>query len=146
MDVIEGVSEDIIKRARALRHEVFVIEQNVHPDEEWDGKDEQAVHFLLVDENGTDIATGRMMFLDKTAKLQRIAVSRKHRGRNLGKLLMDAMVTRARKEDGVREAYLSSQVHAIPFYEKHGFTAHGDVYDDAGIPHKDMTLIFTDTE
>jgi ElaA protein len=61
------------------------------------------------------------------------------RGRGIGAALIRAAVEEIRAR-GMARAKLGSQVHAIPFYEGLGFVAEGPVYDDAGIPHRDMTL------
>ncbi|MEM8794369.1 MAG: GNAT family N-acetyltransferase [Pseudomonadota bacterium] len=137
-----GNAPDLIERAQRIRRTVFVIEQNVAPDEEWDGKDEACFHFLVKNAgDGEDIATGRLMVIEDTAKLQRIAVLKSFRGRAIGQRLIDEMLGHARTLDGVSNALLGAQCYAIPFYEKLGFEAFGDVYDDAGIPHRDMKRV-----
>lgn len=134
-----GRGAAIVARAHALREAVFVTEQKIAPAEEWDGLDEEAVHFIAVDaETGRDIGTGRAILSDGMAKLQRIAVLREARGKRGGFALVADMLGWARGQPGTHSAVLGAQCYAIPFYEKLGFEAFGPVYDDAGIPHRQM--------
>lgn len=132
-----GHSTALIERAHALRRAVFVDEQKISEAEEWDDLDECAQHFIVV-LNGTDVGTGRLMIAEGVGKLQRIAVLKQARGRHIGLDLIKEMMRVARLDRTVFEIKLSAQTYAIPFYEKLGFVAFGDVYDDAGIPHRDM--------
>ena len=121
----------------ALRREVFIDEQHVPEDLELDGDDDACVHFIAYDDD-VAVGTARMRLLGDKAKAQRVAVRRSSRGLGVGAALMGALENEARRR-GASKVTLSSQVHAIPFYERLGYVAHGDVYDDAGIPHRDMT-------
>ncbi len=78
-----------------------------------------------------------MLLMGDTGKIGRVCVLRNLRGRGVGAALIRAAVEELRGL-GLTRAKLGSQVHAIPFYEKLGFAAEGPVYDDAGIPHRDM--------
>lgn len=133
-------TESALDASFAIRREVFVEEQGVSPEEEYDGLDPECRHYLLT-LDGAPMATARMRVLDGKAKLQRVAVLKPGRGCGLGLALMRRMLEDARAE-GLTGAALSSQVYAIPFYERLGFVAHGPEYPDAGIPHRDMTLTF----
>lgn len=120
----------------AIRREVFIQGQNVPEHEEVDGKDAICRHYLMR-EGGTPIGTARVLDLDGVAKIQRVAILESHRGTGAGARLMryilgDLAVL------GFAGAKLGSQIHAIGFYEKLGFVAHGPEYDDAGIAHRDM--------
>ena len=86
-----------------------------------------------------DWAPARLLIDGEKAKIGRVAVLSEARGTGAGAALMRAALDELRAR-GVREARLGSQVHAIGFYERLGFVAHGPLYDDAGIPHRDMTL------
>jgi ElaA protein len=81
----------------------------------------------------------RIAFGD-AAKIQRVAVLKEARTGGIGSLLMRAMLDDLRQDGRYKKAILGSQTHAIGFYEKLGFTAHGPEYDDAGIPHRDMEI------
>lgn len=122
----------------ALRHEVFVEEQNVPPKLERDEHDAAALHFLAT-EDGRPVGTARVLLKGDTGKIGRVCVLAPLRGRGIGAALIRAAVEELRAR-GLAAARLGSQVHAIPFYESLGFVAEGPVYDDAGIPHRDMTL------
>lgn len=122
----------------ALRRRVFIEEQNVSEADEMDDLDGQAIH-LLAHENGQPLGTARLILKGDTGKIGRVAVLAEARGRGIGAALMRAALEALRARTGIRRAALSSQTHAIGFYEKLGFVAHGPVYDDAGIPHRDMS-------
>ncbi|MEP1443118.1 MAG: GNAT family N-acetyltransferase [Hyphomicrobiales bacterium] len=132
-----GNSAPLIDRAHAIRRAVFIDEQQITEEEEWDELDQEAIHFVGFDAR-EDVATGRMVVTDGIAKLQRIAVVKHARGRNLGLDLIKAMMDVAEKECAAHTFKLSAQTYAIPFYERLGFVAYGEDYDDAGIPHRDM--------
>lgn len=117
-----------------IRLDVFVREQNVPPEEELDAYDETATHFLLRGEDGTPLATARLVNKGGTAKIGRVAVIKEARGKGVGLTLMQSVLDEARRQ-GFGEVVLDSQTYAIPFYEKLGFVAEGDEFDDAGIPH-----------
>ena len=121
-----------------LRHEVFVQEQAVPEDLERDEHDATALHFLAAWE-GRPVGTARVLLRGNTGKIGRVCVLAPMRGRGSGAALIRAAVEEIRAR-GMARAKLGSQVHAIPFYEGLGFVAEGPVYDDAGIPHRDMTL------
>lgn len=129
-----------LARCFAIRDDVFVGEQGVDPALERDGKDDECVHFLaLID--GQPVATARVMMLGNRMKFQRVAVLPRARGTGLGAALMRFMMDDLAGNGAPAGAhfFLSSQVHAIPFYEKLGFAVCSDEYLDAGIPHKDMS-------
>ena len=121
-----------------IRKTVFVDEQAVPLEMEMDEYDDAATHFLLRD-GDTPLATARLLDKYGLAKIGRVAVLRPARGRGIGLLLMEAVLDEARRQ-GFAEAVLDSQTYAIPFYERLGFAAEGDEFDDAGIPHFLMRL------
>jgi len=133
--MITGPNE--FARCAAIRTEVFVVEQRVPPEEEMDELDRDAVHVLAwVD--GTPVATGRLILgADAHAKIGRMAVLRPHRRRGVGSAVLRKLMELA-KERGVREVSLAGQLHAIPFYERFGFVARGDIFVEAGIEHRTM--------
>jgi predicted GNAT family N-acyltransferase len=119
--------------AAPIRFEVFVREQRVPEEIELDEMDPRCVHAVAFDD-GRPVGTGRLL---PDGHVGRMAVLKAWRGQGVGGILLEKLVQRA-KEQGHREVVLSAQVHAVPFYLKHGFLAEGGIYDDAGIPHQLM--------
>ncbi|MFD1794541.1 GNAT family N-acetyltransferase [Paracoccus aurantiacus] len=129
---------DDLETCRHLRRRVFIEEQGVSEAEEWDGRDPEALH-VLGWQDDRPVATARMFIEGDTGKIGRVCVLRSARGTGAGAAIMRYAVD-ALRERGIAKAKLSSQVQAIPFYERLGFTAYGPEYTDAGIPHRDMVL------
>jgi len=125
-----------------IRTVVFVEEQNVPLNEEMDGLDDDADHYLLWQDD-TPIATARVRYLGGTAKIERVALLKGYRGRNIGLTLMEYIIEDIRsdlqKSPKVTQLKLGAQIQVIPFYEKLGFISHGDDFLDAGITHRWMT-------
>ena len=121
----------------AIRRRVFIEEQNVPEELELDELDATAVHLLAV-QDGRPVGTARLLIEGESAKIGRVAVLPEMRGTRAGAALMRAALDELRAR-GVTRAKLGAQTHAIGFYEKLGFTVHGPEYDDAGIPHRDMS-------
>lgn len=120
---------------RAVRMPVFVVEQHVTPEFEWDDIDATAVH-LLATQNNEPIACLRIIDYHK---IGRMAVLKQYRGIGLGgSLLLEAVAIC--KKHGSKTIHLSAQTHAIQFYEKAGFKQVSDEYCDVDIPHVDMLL------
>lgn len=119
---------------RRIRDEVFVHEQHVPPELEWDGLDETCLHVLAI-AGDQPIGTARML---PDGHIGRMAVRRPWRGRGVGGALLSYLLECARAQ-GLSEVRLNAQIHAIPFYERFGFNAHGEPFLDAGIPHRRMT-------
>lgn len=136
---VEIAETDDIAACRALRRVVFIEEQGVPEADELDDKDGEAIHLLATDA-GRPVGTARLLLMGKTGKIGRVCVLKEMRGTGLGAALIRAAVDRLRQIDGIATVKLGAQVHALGFYEKLGFTAFGPVYDDAGIPHRDMAL------
>lgn len=136
MSVTVGSSDDL-QACLAVRHTVFVEEQGVSLEEEQDGRDGEALHILARDGN-TPVGAARILIKGETGKIGRVCVLPSHRGTGLGERLIAACLDLLRQQQGVRRAMLGAQTHALGFYERLGFAAYGPVYDDAGIPHRDM--------
>lgn len=134
-----------IANALKVRDVVFIQEQNVPVELEHDEYDTDALHILAINtETKEPVGTARI--LDKgngVAKVGRVAVLKEYRGRGIGVALMQA-VFKTTRELNFNQLVLDSQVAVIPFYEALGFVAEGDVFDDAGIPHRHMTCRLSD--
>ena len=120
----------------ALRHTVFVREQGVPEALEWDGEDGDCLHFLA-EPGGRPVGTAR---LTPSGGIGRMAVLPEWRGRGIGTALMEAILAEARWQ-GHRALHLNAQTHAVGFYERFNFRPAGGIFDDAGIPHRRMTLV-----
>jgi len=120
---------------KAIRKSVFIDEQHVPKDLEWDGQDRDCTHFLA-SSNAVPVATAR---LTATGQIGRMAVLADYRGNGIGSRLLAAVIEQA-KRTGHRQVFLHAQVNVIGFYQKHGFIAEGDIFIDAGIEHRTMRL------
>jgi predicted GNAT family N-acyltransferase len=130
------VTRDIATCQR-LRREVFIDEQGVSEADEVDGLDDQSIHLLAWD-GDRPVGTARLLVKGTVGKIGRVCVLAEARGNGLGAALILAALEELRRRPGVRDATLGSQSHATGFYEKLGFVIEGDMFLDAGIPHRLM--------
>ncbi|WP_030380310.1 MULTISPECIES: GNAT family N-acetyltransferase [unclassified Streptomyces] len=132
----------------AVRKEVFVVEQGVPQDIEYDAHDADAVHVLAVRRaDGVPLGTGRLLSGEAAAaknggepsvgSLGRLAVTKEARGLGVGAALVRAIEDAAR-ERGLTAVDLHAQTHALGFYRRLGYEAYGPEFPDAGIPHRAM--------
>lgn len=125
--------------ARRIRTEVFVQEQRIPAELEWDEDDATAVHAVAYNRLGQAIATGRLLPAEGgIAKIGRMAVHQVLRGCGVGEQVLRALAARA-QERGDRGIELHAQRTARDFYARLGFAAQGEPYEEAGIPHITMT-------
>jgi predicted GNAT family N-acyltransferase len=129
----------------ALRTRVFVEEQGVPPEIEQDDRDATAVHALSRDAAGRVVATGRLLVGEGTATIGRMAADPAVRGRGHGRAVLDELHRQAALR-GVREIALHAQLTARGFYERAGYTAVGEIYEEAGISHVTMTRRLMDAD
>jgi len=125
---------------RTIRETVFVHEQNVPLEEEWDQLDPQCVHVVARTLDGIPIGTGR---LTPEHTIGRMAVLREWRGKGVGDALLLALIEQARQR-GWPGVALNAQESAIGFYLRHGFTAEGERFQEAGIEHQAMRRALPD--
>ena len=118
---------------RNIRETVFIAEQAVPPELEWDADDAGAVHFLAL-EGEYPIGTARLL---PDGHIGRVAVLKDWRGLKVGDALLRAAIGEA-EQRGLKQQMLSAQVHASSFYERFGFAVVSGEFLDAGIPHVDM--------
>lgn len=134
-------TDEQLQQALGIRHDVFVIEQQVPAEIEIDQFDviSPDVHHVLLSTNGQAVATGRLIYYSKdTAKMQRIAVLQSHRSFGYGRVLLLAMEERAR-ELGLTYSVLDAQCQAQKFYEKLGYEVISEEpFYDADILHVRM--------
>ena len=118
---------------RQIRESVFINEQAVPPELEWDSEDASAIHFLAL-EGDYPIGTARLL---PDGQIGRVSVLRDWRGQHVGDAILRSVIAEAERI-GLTRQMLSAQVHATPFYERLGFKVVSGEYLDAGIPHVDM--------
>ena len=119
---------------RAVRHAVFVQEQRVPEELEWDGEDGRCHHVIARAADGSPVGTGRLL---PDGHIGRMAVLRAWRGRGVGSALMQSLLNLAAGA-GHSRVVLNAQTHAVGFYARHGFAVSGEEFMDAGIPHVAM--------
>lgn len=127
---------------RAVREPVFLIEQNVPPELEWDELDPLSKHVVARDLNGQAIGTAR---LTPEHRIGRMAVLAQWRGKGVGEAMLTRLLDQAR-DLGYPAIELHAQTHAIAFYARSGFAVEGEEYLEAGIPHQNMRLALTPRE
>ncbi|MGR8931327.1 MAG: GNAT family N-acetyltransferase [Gammaproteobacteria bacterium] len=121
---------------RYVRTGVFVVEQQIPPDIEFDELDSECHHFIGRDDQRRPIATGR---LAPDGKIGRMAVIKEWRGQGVGEAMLLALIEKARKL-GFSTLVANAQVSALGFYQKFGFVAEGGEFSEAGIPHQLVRL------
>ncbi len=124
--------DDLIK-VFIIRGIVFLEEQGVPYKIEHDIHDYSATH-ILGEEHGEPFAAGRIRTLGEYAKLERIAIRKSYRGKNLGHKLTEFMILTA-KNQGFHKFKVHAQMYLVDFYRKHGFEIVGDMFKEAGIDH-----------
>ena len=140
VEVSVGTWQALGAEAQAIRTAVFVEEQGIPVEMEWDAADADAVQALVRNRLGMALATGRMLVhAPGVARIGRMAVLPTVRGAGLGRQLLAALVEAARAR-GDFEVLLHAQASAAPFYARAGFAERGAPYEEAGIPHIDMAL------
>lgn len=133
--VENGSWDQLHQSAKFIREQVFIIEQNILEQDEWDDQDLISQHFVVYDHD-QPIATARLL---QNNSVGRVAVLKPYRGQGIGHLIMLEIINYARQQCRL-VLQLSSQVHAISFYEKLGFKVQGNQYDECGIPHIEMII------
>ena len=127
--------KDAADELRRIRYDVFVIEQRVPEVLEWDAADADSIHALATDTEGAPIGCARLL---ADGHIGRVAVVRQWRTLGVGTALMLHLIDKAAAR-GDRQVIVNAQVAAMAFYERHGFRASGDVFEEAGIAHRVMT-------
>ena len=128
--------EEAAPLARPVREEVFVREQGVPLEMEWDDQDPLCRHAVALDDAGRAIGTARLL---PAGRIGRMAVRKAWRRKGVGAALMRVLLDEARRA-GMRSITLHAQTHAAAFYGGFGFSARGGEFLEAGIPHVEMTL------
>jgi predicted GNAT family N-acyltransferase len=119
---------------RRVRDAVFVAEQSVPPELEWDAEDGDAIHFLAF-EGDFVVGTARLL---PDGEIGRLSVLKDWRGMKVGDALLKAVINEAEQRD-LKQQKLSAQVQAVAFYQRFGFTVVSEEFLEAGLPHVNMT-------
>lgn len=124
--------------ARQVRTAVFLEEQRIPVDMEWDEHDEGAVHAIARNRLGMAVGTGRLLqHAPGVSRIGRMAVNRVLRGSNVGRDVLRALMLAATQR-GDHEVLLHAQRTAQGFYAKLGFVQKGEPFEEAGIVHIEM--------
>lgn len=124
----------------SIRSDVFMLEQQVSEADEWDGKDEKAIHFLARSNEGTAVATARILIEngmegEALYHIGRVAVRQDWRGQGIGHRLMQTAIRWCLNRNADAAIYLHAQTTRKSFYARLGFVPEGPEFMDAGIPH-----------
>ncbi len=125
---------------RAVREMVFIREQGVPAELEWDELDACGMHLIAMDAARNAIGTARLLLQDAQGAVGRMAVLKEWRGKGVGNALMRRLLEEADKRQ-IRQVTLNAQVHAAGFYARFGFLVAGKQFMEAGIPHVRMVLL-----
>ena len=138
VEVRVGGWDELGPEAGAIRQQVFVQEQKIPAEMEWDAGDAVCLHAVAYNRFGVPLATGRLLeHVPGVAKIGRMAVLAPMRGSRVGRAVLDALMLAARQR-GDREALLHAQTSAAAFYSRAGFVTRGEMFEEAGIPHVEM--------
>ncbi len=141
VDVQVGSWRELEASARPIRAEVFIGEQRIPAEMEWDDADVDAIHAVAFNRLGRALGTGRMLeHVPGVAKIGRMAVAASSRHAGVGRAMLDTLLEAARTR-GDREVVLHAQLVAAPFYERAGFVRRGPEFDEAGISHVEMLRV-----
>ncbi|PFJ17607.1 GNAT family N-acetyltransferase [Bacillus cereus] len=126
-------TDEQLRDAFSVRKQVFVNEQRVSAEEEYDEFEEISTHVVIYD-NAIPVGAGRFRTVNGIGKMERICVLASHRKKGIGKIVMAALEVCA-KEEALPKIKLHAQTHAEDFYKKLGYVTSSDVFMEANIPH-----------
>ena len=129
-----------LEKAFAIRQKVFVEEQQVSREDEYDQFEEISAHYLAVDEQGKACGTARWRFTEKGIKLERFAVLKECRSQGVGSKLLEKILKEVYQHPELKDQliYLHAQLTAVPLYEKFGFRKEGEQFEECAIKHYKM--------
>jgi len=128
-------NQPLFDEARIIRDVVFIQEQQVDEQDEFDEYEEECEHFLLT-YNEKAIGTARWRTVGEKVKLERFAVLKEYRGKKYGDQLLQAVILSASSQN--KTMYMHAQLKAIPFYERQGFKKVGELFVECEIEHYKM--------
>ncbi len=135
-EIKQANNEKLKQQAFSIRREVFVVEQQVAENEEFDEFEESSNHFVALNEEGLPLGASRWRMTDKGVKLERFAVKKSARGKGVGYALVDTTLDDIQKKvSNGTYLYMHAQLDAVSLYEKFGFQKEGEQFDECGIFH-----------
>jgi predicted GNAT family N-acyltransferase len=137
ISVREIKNDEDLQKAFEIRRSVFVLEQIVDPAEEYDEYENACIHFLA-SFNGTPCGTARIRKTENGYKLERFAVLKEYRGKQVGAALVKACLEHEWLQNSGTYIYMHAQEHALEFYKKFGFEISGDRFWECEMPHFKM--------
>ena len=136
VEIIRAESENEMKQVFEIRREVFIREQGVPEEIEFDELDSEAIH-VLASVNGVTAGCGRLLLKDGNARIGRVAVRKDMRRGGIGDGICRLLMAIAR-DNGAEKVTINAQLTAVRFYESLGFEKEGEVFMEAGIDHVRM--------
>ncbi len=142
-EITEIQQQEDLDAAFAIRKAVFVEEQKVPFEEEYDEFEDTSVHLIAKDSSNRAVGTCRWRQTDNGIKLERFAVLIGARSKGVGAQLVAACLASisSRSFANDKKCYLNAQVSAIPLYAKFGFYQVGELFDECGILHRQMEIL-----
>ena len=142
LTIRKATNPNELRHAFQIRETVFVKEQHVSSEEEYDGHDQTATHLIVYDADNVPCGTARWRQTDRGIKLERFAVLRSHRGQGVGRLLLETALWDIEEDPNVSQqlVYLHAQTPAVGFYKKFGFDQVGEEFEECHIKHYEMVL------
>jgi predicted GNAT family N-acyltransferase len=137
IQVIRAEQEQDLKKAFRIREQVFVEEQQVPRDDEYDGFEDTASHYLATFE-GVPCGAARWRATDHGVKLERFAVLPDYRNKQVGAEVLKAVLRDVKADQSGRKVYLHAQLPAVNFYKRNGFITEGDMFTECDIQHYKM--------
>lgn len=137
--VVEVKTDDHREKLFAIRREVFVMEQEVAAEEEFDEFEDTSIHFVALDAQGNAIGSARWRETEKGCKMERFAVKKEWRRRGVASALVQAVLDSIQVKKGTGNyLYMHAQLDAMPLYEKFGFEKKGEMFEECNIQHYTM--------
>jgi predicted GNAT family N-acyltransferase len=134
--VLLADTKELKQKAFEIREEVFVHEQKVDPEEEFDEFEDISRHFVVLDEQGQGIGASRWRKTDKGFKLERFAVKTSERGKGIGQAIVKATLADIEEQVGTGNyLYMHAQLDAVSLYERFGFKKKGEQFEECDILH-----------
>lgn len=134
--IADWLDESDQKAIRSIREQVFMFEQSVPEELEWDSLDEESLHLLVTHPHHGILATARLHYDNGTGygHIGRMSVLKDWRRQGIGRAMLDTLIEHADMQQ-ISHLELNAQTHAMDFYLKSGFRVYGKEFLDAGIPH-----------